>query len=165
MILITVGTCADPFERLVSAADLLAAAAEPVVVQCGVTQVRLETAASFDYVPFATFERYVASARTVVCHAGAGTVALCLRHGHRPIVVPRRPELGETIDNHQIGFARRLAELDLIALLHDVEHLPAAVASPRRAHAPTGLSGALSDELVEFISRYARHERSAVVLR
>jgi UDP-N-acetylglucosamine transferase subunit ALG13 len=155
MIFVTVGTQRCPFDRLVAAADRLAATGEAVVVQRGTSRIQAKHAVSVAFFPYAEFEEHVRSARVVVAHAGIGSVALCLRHGHRPVVVPRLEPLGETVDGHQLSFARRLAELDLITLVDDVGKLGAALAAPRATAPPTGLSSALSDELVAYISRYA----------
>jgi UDP-N-acetylglucosamine transferase subunit ALG13 len=155
MIFVTVGTSQHRFDRLVLAADRIAAADEPVIVQRGTSRVPCRHATFLDYLPFADLDQYVRSSRVVVSHAGVGSVALCLRNGRRPIVVPRDPAFGEMIDDHQLSFALRLAELDLITLVDDVADLPAAVSAPRSAPPKTGLSSALADELVRYISRYA----------
>jgi UDP-N-acetylglucosamine transferase subunit ALG13 len=155
MIFVTVGAQQWPFDRLVAAADRLAATREAVVVQRGTSRVPTQHATCIDFLPFTDFEEHIRSARVVVAHGGIGSVALCLRHGHASVVVPRLQALGETIDDHQLSFARRLAELDLITLVEDVGELGAAVVAPRAAPPPTGLSSALSDELAAYISHYA----------
>lgn len=67
-------------------------------------------------------------ARAVVVHGGIGSVLLAHACGKRPIVVPRRADLGENIDDHQLAFARRLADAELITLVEDPEQLPATLA-------------------------------------
>jgi hypothetical protein len=60
--------------------------------------------------------RRIEGAKAVVCHGGPGTIIDCLRSGLKPIVVPRRKDLGEHVDNHQVRFTRRLASLGFIHL-------------------------------------------------
>jgi UDP-N-acetylglucosamine transferase subunit ALG13 len=160
MIFVTVGTASYPLNRLVRAADELAREGEHVVVQYGTSSVRPVTASGFDFVPARTLERYMADARVVVCHAGIGSVAACLRHGKKPILVARRRALGEQVDDHQVAFANRLVELDLATAVEDLSRLPEAVVRAGGAVAPeTGLSKTLADELISFIEQSVGRRR------
>jgi UDP-N-acetylglucosamine transferase subunit ALG13 len=154
MMLVTVGASNLPFDRLVEAADELPAGGETVVVQYGAARVRPRRAVSFDYLPFAEFQEWVSKARLVICHAGIGSVGLCLSLGLHPIVVPRRKRLHECIDEHQVTFARRVAALGLATVVEDVSLLSAAVQSASSRQARTGLSQQLADELVEYIGTH-----------
>jgi beta-1,4-N-acetylglucosaminyltransferase len=151
MILVTVGVSNLPFDRLVAAGDGLATGDEKVVVQYGAARVRPRRALSYDYLPFAELREWVAEARAVVCHAGIGSVALCLSTGIHPVVVPRIKRLGESVDEHQLTFARRLGELGLATSVEDVSRLAQAVRSVPARQPPTGLSPQLADELVAYI--------------
>jgi UDP-N-acetylglucosamine--N-acetylmuramyl-(pentapeptide) pyrophosphoryl-undecaprenol N-acetylglucosamine transferase len=55
----------------------------------------------------------MAEADTVVAHAGVGTALAALEAGRCPVLVPRRPERGELVDDHQLQIARGLAERGL----------------------------------------------------
>lgn len=151
MILITVGVSDLPFDRLVAAADELAAEGEPVVAQYGAARARPRHAVAFDYVSFAELRQWVSKARVVVCHAGIGSVALCLTTGVHPVVVPRLERLGECVDEHQLAFARRLGELGLATVVEDVSRLARAVRSVPEGQPRTGLSRQLADELLAYI--------------
>ena len=50
------------------------------------------------------------SADKVVTHAGVGSILCADREGHVPLVVPRRHDLGEHVDDHQLELARALAD-------------------------------------------------------
>jgi UDP-N-acetylglucosamine transferase subunit ALG13 len=143
MIFVTVGT-ALPFNRLVAAADALATR-EPVLVQCGVSSVRLRYAERVPFLPFDEVARLMREARVVVAHAGAGSVVTALLEKRCPIVVPRRHALGEAVDDHQVAFAERLAQLGLARLVPDPADLPAAVDDPGNAAPPTTASPLASD--------------------
>jgi UDP-N-acetylglucosamine transferase subunit ALG13 len=159
MILLTVGVSNIPFDRLVAAADDLAAEGETVVAQYGAARVRPRRAVCFDYLPFVELEEWVSKARVVVCHAGIGSVAMCLSTGMHPIVVPRDKRLGESVDEHQLTFGRRLGELGLATVVEDVAGLGRAVRSVPESQPPTGLSRQLADELLAYVgSVRARRE-------
>ena len=55
-------------------------------------------------------------ARVVICHGGGGSIGDAWAAGLAPIVVPRMPQLGEHVDDHQIHFSAKLAELGRIRL-------------------------------------------------
>jgi UDP-N-acetylglucosamine transferase subunit ALG13 len=151
MILVTVGVSNLPFDRLVAAVDGLAADGEEVVAQYGAARARPQHAVSFDYLPFVELQRWVSKARVVVCHAGIGSVAMCLTTGVHPVVVPRLERLGECVDEHQLLFGRRLGQLGLATVVEDVSELPRTVRSVPAGQPPTGLSRQLADELVAYI--------------
>jgi UDP-N-acetylglucosamine transferase subunit ALG13 len=66
---------------------------------------------------------HIRAARVVVTHAGAGSVLTCLAAGTRPIVIPRLRRYGETSDDHQLAFGRRLDEVGLVTLVEDLRLL------------------------------------------
>ena len=155
MILITVGISNLPFDRLVASADALTTGGEMVVAQCGAARVRPQRAVCFDYLPFVELQEWVSRARVVVCHAGVGSLALCLSTGRHPVVVPRLKRLRECIDEHQLTFGRRLAELGLITLIEDISDLAEAVRYAPTRQRRTGLSSGLADELVAYVGSHA----------
>ena len=74
-----------------------------------------------DYLEHDRFTALAGSATLIVCHGGPATIAECRRLGHLPIVVPRRPDLGEHVDDHQVRFCDRLAVKGLIQVARDEE--------------------------------------------
>lgn len=117
-----VGTHSAPFDRLLRAVDtavgegLLPA---PVQVQSGVSQYRPE---HFQAEPWLTPERLeaaVVACEYIVCHTGSGLLGLALRSGRRPIVMPRRREFAEHVDDHQVDVARKLEQLGLVVTVGD----------------------------------------------
>lgn len=78
------------------------------LVQCGTS--RPPTHAEWSpYLSHHELQSALDDASAVVSHAGPGTIIECRRRGIVPIVVPRRPELGEHVDEHQVRFSHRLA--------------------------------------------------------
>lgn len=123
MVLITIGTNEQPFDRLIQAAAELPGP-ERLVVQHGSSAVRGGRGQWVDYLSFEDLTELLQEARAVVCHAGVGSIMLARRHGHRPVVVPRRAALHEAVDDHQLALAQRLAQAGAIRLVEDEHDLP-----------------------------------------
>jgi UDP-N-acetylglucosamine transferase subunit ALG13 len=124
LILFTVGTHDQPFDRLVHAAAAVARRGERVVVQRGSSRVD-PGCEVHDHLGPAAFEALIREARVVVSHAGPSTLDRVLAAGRVPIVVPRDPARGEHVDDHQIRYATALA--DRLHVVLDPAGLPAAI--------------------------------------
>jgi UDP-N-acetylglucosamine transferase subunit ALG13 len=154
MILVTIGTNEQPFDRLVRAAARLDTV-ESLVVQHGSSRVPHGRGKWVDFVSFEELTARMVEARVVVCHAGVGSIMLARRCGKRPIVVPRRLHLGEAVDDHQLALGRRLHEGGVVTLLEDEEQLGETIRTigPRAlARTPGDDSGAR--ELAGDLRRY-----------
>jgi UDP-N-acetylglucosamine transferase subunit ALG13 len=112
LVFVTVGTDHHPFDRLVRWVDgwLEAGASDRVrcLVQFGTSRPPL-LADGRDYLSYEEVRRAMAEAVAVVTHGGPGSVMSCRWSGKVPVVVPRRHDLGEHVDDHQVVFARRMA--------------------------------------------------------
>src|SRR5205823_6470767 len=115
------------FDRLILALEQIPPG-EEVVAQCGSSAHRPPRAVCFDFIPFEELASLIRRARVVVTHAGAGSTIVALSNGKRPIVVPRLRQYGEAVDDHQLHFARRLADQGLVTLTEDPATLPQAIA-------------------------------------
>lgn len=119
---VAVGFHDAPFDRLLSAVDraLEAGVLEgPVVAQAGPSTY---AARHFETVPYLRPEEVAAAvsrARHVVCQAGAGIVSASLRAGRRPLVMARRADRNEHVDDHQVQILAKLAEMDLIVPIEE----------------------------------------------
>ena len=137
---VTVGTSRRyAFDRLVRASELVGDG--PVVVQRGSSTVQPRGARVVDFMSFDELSAEIAAAEAVVTHAGIGSVLLALMHGHRPVVMPRDPALGEGVDDHQVHFARRLEREGLATVAEQPSDVSTALrALPRleRSTEPTG---------------------------
>jgi len=111
MIFVTVGTHHAPFDRLVRAIEQWAATHdEDVVVQLGSSLEPAPSCVSATLMEPDEVERHMAAARVVITHGGPASILLALAHHKVPIVVPRSGRHGEHVDDHQIAFARRMAD-------------------------------------------------------
>ncbi|MFN3233669.1 MAG: glycosyltransferase [Alphaproteobacteria bacterium] len=123
----TVGAYDLPFDRLVRATDQLAAddaIPDPIFAQIGHSCEPSEPYAYERFLPLTEMERHADKARIILTQGGPGSIMLALTRGKVPIVVPRQHAEGEMVDNHQVTFARKLAEEERILLVMDVAELP-----------------------------------------
>lgn len=129
-VLVTVGTDHHPFDRLMAWIDELITAgvipAHDVLVQVGSSRPPRHplTRASL---PRDELLMLMARADVVVGHGGPGTIMDARSAGRRPVIVPRVASRGEVVDDHQVTFARRLADLDKIVLVEDRATFRAAI--------------------------------------
>jgi UDP-N-acetylglucosamine transferase subunit ALG13 len=122
LVFVTVGTDHHPFDRLSRWVDGWLGAASGRRVRCLVqsgTSQPPRLADHQDYFGYQEMEALLQEAAAVVCHGGPGSVMMCRWAGKRPIVVPRRRDLGEHVDDHQVVFSRRIAAEGEIALAED----------------------------------------------
>lgn len=93
-----------------------------VVWQLGATERNDLPGQSHTQMSASHFRDVAAQAGTVISHAGTGTALELIEMGHRPVLVPRRAERREHIDDHQLQIARDLATRGLVTL-REVEQL------------------------------------------
>jgi len=156
MIFVSVGTHEAPFDRLLEAVYGLELD-EELIVQYGPSAVRCERAEQVEYLPFEQVLEHIRSARAVVMHAGVGSVMISLANGKRPIVMARRRQFGEHVDDHQVELARRMEANGLVTVADDGDSLADALAQAaeppgRIEDVPwlgTDLRSYLSDQLGE----------------
>ena len=126
MILVTVGTHEQPFDRLLEAVGRLGTG-EELIVQHGPSKVRPAGAVCSEFLPFEEVTALTRAARVVITHAGVGSIMVSLREGKRPIVMARLHALGEHVDDHQVPLTQRLSESGLVVPVTDADELQAAV--------------------------------------
>ena len=110
MILVTVGMHDQGFDRLIRAADELAAQIdEQVYIQYGSSNYVPIYAESSQWFTSLQMEQLNEKARVVITHAAAGSVILALNLSKPLVLVPRSKRFGEHIDNHQQQLAAALS--------------------------------------------------------
>ncbi len=107
--------------------------------------------------PFERIRSLLARADTVICHAGTGSLITALREGCHVITVPRRFDLGEHYDDHQLEIATMFAERGLVQCVTDEASFRAALeALPTREPAmATTDPAALIAHLTALVERLA----------
>jgi UDP-N-acetylglucosamine transferase subunit ALG13 len=133
VIFVTVGTHHQPFERLL---DALGGLDDELVVQYGPGRPPAAASRAEAFMPFDEMLARFREADTVITHAGVGSIICARREGHVPLVVPRRHDLGEHVDDHQVELTRALAERGSVVAVWDVKKLAETVASAPPRGAP-----------------------------
>ena len=113
MIFVTVGTHEQPFNRLIKEVDDLKGKGlinEDVIIQTGFSTYEPQYCEWSKLIPYQQMIRNVRDARIVITHGGPASFIMPLQIGKIPIVVPRRCEFNEHINNHQVEFAHNIAE-------------------------------------------------------
>jgi UDP-N-acetylglucosamine transferase subunit ALG13 len=121
-VLVTLGMDHHPFNRMLGWVDrwLASGACERVscLVQTGPGRCPAG-AECRQFLHVDELEQAIRDSMVVACHAGPGSISLCLRLGVKPIVVPRLGPLGEAVDSHQVSFARKLGEEGFVEVAED----------------------------------------------
>ncbi len=113
MIFVTVGTHEQPFNRLLECIDKLKGdgkITEDVVMQTGFSTYEPQNCRWEKLFSAEEMDGFNHSARIVITHGGPSSFIIPLQLGKVPIVVPRRAEFGEHINNHQVKFCNWVAE-------------------------------------------------------
>lgn len=133
-VMVSVGTDHHPFDRLVEWIDEWLQLNPNVVsfIQKGTSKAP-QHGPSEDVVSHERLLTLFGQA-IVVCHGGPATVMEARNVGALPIVVPRNPELGEHVDEHQMLFSRHLVDNNLAVVANTktelFESLDRAIGNP-----------------------------------
>ena len=113
MIFVTVGTHEQPFNRLIKCIDYLKKDGkinEEVIIQTGYSTYIPQYCVWQKLYPYQEMLELVKQARIVVTHGGPSSFIMPLQIGKIPIVVPRKHEFNEHVNDHQLYFARAVSE-------------------------------------------------------
>jgi UDP-N-acetylglucosamine transferase subunit ALG13 len=150
LVFVSVGTDHHPFDRLLQWMAAWDGEAR-VLVQSGATA-PVAGIECRDFLPAPEMDAVMAEAAAVVGHGGPGTIMQARAAGHLPIVVPRRPELGEHVDGHQVRFATWMAARGHVVVVETDEELHSTldrvVAHPESFRLPS-----VADDDTDEISR------------
>lgn len=126
MIFVTVGTHEQQFNRLVKCIDEWAGKHdEEVIVQTGYSTYEPHNCKWQKLFTYQEMASNVEKARIVITHGGPSSFIAPLQIGKTPIVVPRKKEFDEHVNDHQINFCRQVAErMGTILVVEDIQKLP-----------------------------------------
>lgn len=127
MIFVTVGTHEQPFNRLLKKVDELkkdGIIQEDVIMQTGFSTYEPKYCEWSKLIPYQQMIKNVEDARIVITHGGPASFIMPLQIGKVPIVVPRQHKFDEHVNDHQVEFARNVAErMGTIIPVEDIEKL------------------------------------------
>lgn len=126
MIYVTTGTDHHPYDRLIKEMDSAKGKGliqQPIFIQTGSSSYVPQHCEYTDYLTFDQVKEKMDESKIIITHGGPGTIMPVVYSGKVPIVVPRRKQYGEAVDDHQIDFVHKLAERGLIIAVLDVSDL------------------------------------------
>lgn len=154
MILVTIGMQL-PFDRLIMAMDALAPdLGEPVIAQIGASRFEPHHLEWHGTLEAGEFAKLAAAARLIVAHAGIGSILAALQLGKPIVVMPRRAQLGEHRNDHQLATARQLIDRPGLFVAMDAEELPARIAEGRAAGPITPCEGPGAAQLRQAVAGF-----------
>lgn len=127
MIFVTVGTHEQPFDRLVKYIDDFVGSGEineEIVIQTGYSTYIPQNCIWQRTFPYQQMKRKVTDARVIITHGGPSSFIMPLQIGKIPIVVPRKKDYGEHVNDHQLSFCRAVAErMGTIIVIENINKL------------------------------------------
>lgn len=127
MIFVTVGTHEQPFNRLIECVDNSkrdGLIKEEVIIQTGYSTYEPMYCIWQKLYPYQKMVRLVEDARIVITHGGPSSFIMPLQIGKTPIVVPRKYDFNEHINNHQVAFCNAVAKrMGTIIVVEDTDEL------------------------------------------
>ncbi|MFG0259652.1 MAG: glycosyltransferase [Phycisphaerales bacterium JB041] len=161
MILVTVGA-QMPFDRMTRAIDAWAAerGRTDIFAQIGTTDF---VPRAIEWTPFLEPEEFKARVRDadiLVAHAGMGSIISALEAGKPILVMPRRGDLRETRNDHQVATAERFLEMGRVSVAFDEEELKTKLDMLDSMRASGAISPWASPELIAGIRSFINTDRA-----
>jgi len=100
------------------------------------------------------FQRRVREASALVAHAGMGSIITALQAGKPILVMPRRGDLQETRNDHQVATAERFYKLGRVRVAFDEAQLVRELSTLERLAAAELVSPWASEELLEALRHF-----------
>lgn len=155
MIFVTVGTQMH-FDRLIKAVDDWAGTfkTEDVFAQTGPSSYVTKHIRTKPFITPQEFRELAQQARVIIGHAGMGSILTTLEFGKRIVVMPRRSDLGEHRNDHQIATAKYFAGQGRILVALDHQQLFERLAQLRGSDAVEPISPMASPVLIATIRQF-----------
>ena len=123
MIFVTVGTHEQQFDRLIKKIDEMGLQ-EEVIMQTGYCDYEPKNCKFQKFFDFDEMKELADKARIIITHGGPSSFIMALERKKIPIVVPRRAEFNEHVNDHQVKFCHAVADKQgTIVVIDDVDEL------------------------------------------
>lgn len=117
-----------PFPRMMNALDEMAErVGRQITAQTADPSFTPKTIRAVDFLRGEAFEAEMARSRLIVAHAGIGAIMAAANLSKPIIIMPRRADLGEHRNDHQLATARRFADVPGITVVETAEELEKAL--------------------------------------
>ncbi len=131
MIFVTIGNeQKHKFTRLLRKMDEIAPEiSEEIVMQIGFDSYRPDHSRYFSFVPHEEYLDLFKKSKLVISHCATGPIIYAKKFNKPIILFPRRAELNEHIDNHQIETAQSVEGIEGIRVVYHEDELKEAILS------------------------------------
>lgn len=152
MIFVTVGS-QMPFDRLIRAVDEWAAETneQDVFAQIGPDGWKPHHIRFTEFVGPQEFRQQVDAASVIVSHAGMGTIITALERGKPLLIMPRRGDLKETRNDHQVATARKFEEMNRAVVAYDENQLKLQLSRLDSIRTSKAISTSASQQLIRSL--------------
>ncbi|MBN2521216.1 MAG: hypothetical protein JXB17_11960 [Bacteroidales bacterium] len=134
MIFLTVGTTNMGFKRLVQKIDEIQPSLNTqVIAQIGNTNYIPKNIEFEKWLSSAQMKHYYSTADIIISHAGFGTISEVLEYNKPLIVIPRKFESNEAVNNQE-DLANKLSELGYVKSLSDLSKLEESINNIEQMH-------------------------------
>jgi len=155
VIFVTVGA-QMPFDRLIIAIDNWAGKTgrKDIFAQIGLSDYQPQHIEWTKLLPPQEFKKKYESAKAIVAHAGTGSIITALQMGKPIVIMPRRANLRETRNDHQIATSEQFQRFDSVIVAWDEIELILKLENINNIHGSSLVGSSASSELINIISEF-----------
>lgn len=155
MIFVTVGA-QMPFDRLVKTVDRWARenGRDDVFAQIGQSEYRPSHMQWTRFLDPEEFKGKYEAAKVIVAHAGTGSIITALQLGKPVLVMPRRANLRETRNDHQVATSQQFRRFDSVEVAWDENELVTKLKGIDNLRGSPKIESYASSELVQTIREF-----------
>lgn len=145
-----------PFDRMIGTIDQWAGEhnRSDVFAQIGPSDLQPRHVEWSQFLDPPQFTQKIKAADVIVAHAGMGSIISALVHGKPILVMPRRGDLRETRNDHQIATAKRFLEQNRVDVAFDEKSLVEKLNTIDTLSTGTQIEPYASPELLEAIRTF-----------
>ena len=155
MIFVTVGA-QMPFDRMITIVDRWAGgqSSEDCFAQIGDASYQPRNMKFDRDLPSSCYEEKIRSSRLVIAHAGMGSILTAMRLRKPILIFPRRAELQETRNSHQVATIRHFGGVDGIYVAESEDDLLERLSNLQDIVCPAEISPYASDQLIHTVETF-----------
>ncbi|MFS1001602.1 glycosyltransferase [Enterococcus casseliflavus] len=144
MIFVTVGTHEQQFNRLIKEVDRLVEEGiikEEVFIQIGYSDYEPKYCKWKKLLDYDEMEKYLEEANIVITHGGPASFMGVINKNKIPIVVPRKVEFREHVNNHQLEFCNKVVNKGYkLEVLDEISELSNIISKDEQLKSITNIS-------------------------
>jgi len=155
LIFVVLGTQRFPMNRVIDKIDNLIEIGflnkNKIVIQNGHSK-NSKYAENLGMIDESAFNNYIKNSDIVITHGGTSSIIKALRNNKKTIIIPRRADLREHVDNHQFEISDMFKNNGYAEVVLDIEDLKEAIINiEQKEYKKLSLPNGLADFLINDI--------------